>query len=239
MTSKPSVFHILTAFSTKVSSSLTLLNSIPIFLTLMLLLTAHWDIAIEQFFYTPGEGFANPPFFQWMFTYGPFPGLFLSLGSLIVFLLSYGIHALKPWRRQALVLSLTMAVGSGLIVHALLKDHWGRPRPKQLEMFGGTQQFRPFYSPNFFQQTEPAKSLPCGHCSTGFYFFAAAILFQRTQKKAWLYGSLVLSMLLGGLLGFVRMAQGGHFLSDVLISALIMWLTAYFLARWIMKEPTP
>ena len=51
-----------------------------------------------------------------------------------------------------------MAIGVGLFTHILLKDHWGRPRPKQVTQFGGTQEFHPFYKPNFFDQPQPSRA---------------------------------------------------------------------------------
>lgn len=197
---------------------------------------SQWDLQISNYFYMPGKGFSQLPHFHWIFTYGPWPGLTLSIGSFALFLLSYGMTSLKRWRNPALLLTLTMAIGSGLIVHVLLKDHWGRPRPKQIEQFGGKQQFRPYYRPNFFEQKEPAKSFPCGHCSTGFYFFALALIAKRSGNKRLFYSTLLLALLLGAGLSLARIAQGGHFLSDVLISGLIMWLTAYVLARWLLKS---
>ena len=49
-----------------------------------------------------------------------------------------------------------MIVGAWLIIDFALKDHWGRPRPRQVKEFGGMQEFRPYYGkPNFFHQPEP------------------------------------------------------------------------------------
>ena len=60
----------------------------------------------------------------------------------------------------------------------------------------------------------------------GFYFFTVALIGMRLQKKRVFYLGLVLTIFLGAALSLIRMAQGGHFFSDVLMSALIMWLTA-------------
>ena len=115
---------------------------------------------------------------------------------------------------------------AGFIRHTAFKDHWGRPRPKQVVEFGGHQQFRPYYSPNFFNQPEPSRSFPCGHCTMGYYFFAVAFVLRRMGSKIWEVVSYIFALLLGSALGLARMAQGGHSLSDVLWTALIMWLVA-------------
>ena len=44
------------------------------------------------------------------------------------------------------------------------------------------------------------------------------------------------ALVLGGLLGLARVAQGGHFLSDVIWAAALMWFVAYALFHW-MKFP--
>ena len=61
----------------------------------------------------------------------------------------------------------------------------------------------------------------------GFYFFSLALVFKRWGRRGLFYAAMAFSFALGIALGITRMAQGGHFLSDVLATALIMWLTAY------------
>lgn len=189
-------------------------------------LTPALDLAISGYFFRQSL-FASNSLYTFMFDYGPIPAHLLCAAAVIVLALSYYADQWKSWRRPALVLVLTMAVGAGLIVHAVLKDHWGRPRPKQIIEFGGHQAFRPFYRPNFFNQPEPSKSFSCGHCSMGFYFFAPALIARRYGMKHLFWTCLFLAFFWGSLLSLTRIAQGGHFFSDILVSALVMWLTAY------------
>lgn len=197
------------------------------------------DMDLASYFYTPvvgGKGeFVDHGFYNFMYFYGVIPGEAAGLLAFIMFVLTYFLPKWKKWRPAALVLLLTMVLGAGFIVHTLLKDQWGRPRPKQVEQFGGIQSFRPYYKPNFFHQPEPSKSFPCGHCTMGFYFFAFALVFKRLGKTAWFYCALAFALLLGAALGITRMAQGGHFFSDVLMTALIMWLVAYT-CDWLVFE---
>lgn len=190
--------------------------------------SAHVDLAVEQFFYTPGNPghFTSAPFFTFMYEWAPYPALTIGWLAAAILLISY----LKGWwsylRSSCWICILTLVIGGGVITHLLLKDHWGRPRPRQVDMFGGDQPFRPYYSPNLWQQPEPSKSFPCGHCTTGFFFFAVALIGERYQSRALYYGGFIAAWLLGGALAVTRMAQGGHFLSDILAAALIMWETA-------------
>lgn len=192
--------------------------------------TAPLDLYIAHFFYSIGndsvEHFVSSRFLDFLFDMGPLPANLVALGATLLLLLSYLFKKLKPSRNPCLVLLLTYALGAGLIINGVLKEYWGRPRPKQVEEFGGTQPFRPYYKPNFFHQPQPSKSFPCGHCAAGFYFFALALVGRRLHsQKLWRLG-LLLAFTLGIALSFARMAQGGHFLSDTLFSALLMWYVA-------------
>lgn len=187
------------------------------------------DLAISHYFYD--GSFQSGFWLDFIYNYAIIPAWVMVMMSVILLIGSSWIPKWKTWRGDAAVLVLTLAIGSGLIVHLALKDHWGRPRPKQVIEFGGHQPFRPYYEPNFFHQPEPSKSFPCGHCTMGFYFFALALLGRRYQSRKIYYLGMTLAWGLGLLLGITRIAQGGHFFSDVLISALIMWYIALLLTQ--------
>lgn len=214
----------------------TLLWIFPIlFCALIAPFTPYLDLSIERFFYKPDNHFVEHPFFEAFYNYAIYPCWFVSIPAMIILVLTYFKKSIKSWRPHALYLVVVLALGSGFFVHAVLKDNWGRPRPKQVIEFGGKQEYRPFYKPNFFNKPEPSRSFPCGHCSVGFYFFAFVFMGWRLNKKWLTYSGWMLATTLGILLGITRMAQGGHFFSDVLISALIMWLTA-LICDWLIYE---
>ncbi len=202
---------------------------IPIILMILIAPFTPWlDLSIAKYFYHPENlaKFSTGPLFDFVFNYGIVPAWIVFIFSTIILSLSYILKRFTSWRAPCLVLVLSFVMGAGFFTHLLLKDHWGRPRPRQVTEFGGTQNFRPFYSPNFFDQPEPSKSFPCGHCSMGFYFFALALVGYRLNKKWLTYLGFGIALALGVLLGACRIMQGGHFFSDVLFSALLMWLTA-------------
>lgn len=205
-----------------------------IFLPLLLVIlitpfTPFLDLSISQYIYDSNQGsFISNDFTKFVYNYGFYPADILCLLALIVLAVSFFKPDWIKWRRPALVLISTLIVGGGLITHIALKDQWGRPRPKQVIEFGGQQEFRPYYKPNFFNQPEPSKSFSCGHCTTGFFFFALALVGKRLKNKKITYLGWALAVTLGILLSVVRILQGGHFFSDTLITALIMWETALF-----------
>ncbi len=196
--------------------------------------SAELDLKISHFFYQTGS-FSTYPLWTWFYTYGLWPAWILA-GLACLGLGLSAFNAYRHWCRPCLFLILTLALGSGLIIHACLKDHWGRPRPRQTIEFGGAQPFRPYYQPHFWHQPEPSKSFACGHGSLGFYFFALSALGAFYQRRRVYYLGLGLAWGLGIGLSLARIAQGGHFLSDTLASALIMWLTTWILAYVLLKQ---
>jgi lipid A 4'-phosphatase len=190
------------------------------------------DLSVSHAFFKDGQ-FSNAAFWQFIYSYGPVPAWIL-IGLSLIGLISSFTKRFRFFRAPSFYLIFTLAIGSGIIVHAILKDHWGRPRPRQAIEFGGSQTFKPFYQP-CFSATEPSRSFSCGHCTMGFYFFSLTLLafFYRRWLLFWI--SFLLTWGLGISLSLARIAQGGHFFSDVLVSFLIMWLTAWIGAFFLLR----
>ncbi|PWB67577.1 MAG: hypothetical protein C3F14_01695, partial [Deltaproteobacteria bacterium] len=138
-------------------------------------------------------------------------------------------------RRSRLIgtfLLLCVALGPGLIVNGILKDHWGRPRPRQIVEFAGRME----YVPPLLPARTHGKSFPCGHCSVGYLYAAGWWAWRRSHPKRAAV-SLAAGMVVGTLLGFGRMAAGGHFLSDVAWSGLISFGVAHALYYYVLRIP--
>lgn len=196
--------------------------------------TPNIDMEIERYFYVDGH-FQSNGLVWFIYTFGVVPGWIIAIGSLALFGMSFIYSSLKPWRLYILLPLLTMIVGAGIIIDKSFKDHWGRPRPKQIQEFGGPQNFHPFYKPNFFNSNEPSKSFPSGHCSMGFLFFSVALVGKRLGDRRLFWLGIASALILGAFLGYARMAAGGHFFSDVFMSAAIMWWSALF-CEWLLFQ---
>lgn len=194
--------------------------------------SAELDLKVSHFFYRDGA-FISHPFWDWVFIYGLWPAWILFIAALFGYILSFK-QAYRSWRIPCLYLVLTFGVGSGLIIHAVLKENWGRPRPRQVAEFGGEQPFLPYYSPNI-GNPNPSKSFASGHASLGFYFFSLVLLGKLYRSKFVYWLGCGLAWGLGTLLSLTRIVQGGHFLSDIFAAALVMWLTAWGLAYWLFR----
>jgi membrane-associated PAP2 superfamily phosphatase len=184
-----------------------------------------WDYRLASIFYHP----ENPDdvwplqhawFLKLLFDYAfPFT-VAAGGGALLVFLLSHVHDHSRRYRRQALYVLLVIALGPGLVVNLIVKDHWGRPRPVHIQEFGGEFQYVP---PVKLGHTTD-KSFVCGHCSVGYAFFAVYFLAQNHKL---IY--LALTLGLAWTMGFTRMTAGGHFVSDILWSGYLVFLVAYAL----------
>jgi membrane-associated PAP2 superfamily phosphatase len=188
------------------------------------------DLAAADLFRTPccRWPMAEVPFWHFLYLYGVWGGALLVAAALTALPLSYWYpRRFLRWRRAALFLVLVAAIGPGLVVNVAFKDHYGRPRPREVQELGGAERFLPVWVPG---RDREAKSFPCGHCSMGFYL-ATPYLVLRRRRRALAYAFAGSGLVAGGLLGIARMMAGGHFLSDVVWSAGMVWLVALALHR--------
>jgi len=121
------------------------------------------------------------------------------------------------------------------MVNAVFKDHWGRPRPREIVQFGGKKQFlQPW------QKGEDGKgrSFPSGHASAAFYMTAPYFIYRRSNKRiarVWLLSGLVFGLFMS----IARITQGGHFLSDNLWAWGMVHLCALVLAACLKLDRAP
>jgi membrane-associated PAP2 superfamily phosphatase len=194
------------------------------------------DIEAARWFHHPSLADPWPVASQpvWHLFYRSAPWVTGSLAVAGAALLIAGLARGKSerFRLLGIFLLLCVAVGPGLIINGILKDHWGRPRPRQIVEFGGRLE----YVPPLLPARTHGKSFPCGHCSVG-YLYAAGWWVWRRRHPLRAAGSLAAGTALGTLLGFGRMAAGGHFISDVVWSGLIALGVAHALYYYILRIP--
>ncbi len=198
----------------------------------LLILVPAIDLGVSGWFYRPGDGFFLADRAPLRIVHA---GARYLVGATILMLLAILIAAAMKrgpvfgiGPRAAIFLLLSLALGPGLVVNSLFKDHWGRARPVQVTAFGGDKQFTPAFVPS--DQCYRNCSFPAGDPSVGFFFVSAALLVaDRPRRRLAMTGAL----LLGALFGIVRLAQGGHFLSDVVTSGFLTVAIGWALWRWI------
>jgi lipid A 4'-phosphatase len=193
------------------------------------------DLWASGLFYRPSERFFLADDWPFRLVYRAVPYLvdIVVVGVPAVFLLSLwrGRPVCGIDRRAATFLLLALALGPGLLVNTVLKDHWGRARPSQTVAFGGTQQFTP--APLPARQCAHNCSFPAGHPAIGFYLVSFAFLLRDRRRRRQAEAAAIAA---GVLIGIVRMAQGGHFLSDVVFSGLLVYATSWLLYHLVVVQ---
>jgi membrane-associated PAP2 superfamily phosphatase len=167
------------------------------------------------------------------------PGLAWLAGSALV------VAWWRTWRggrgmarRVALYLLLSLALGPGLLVNGVLKPHWGRPRPAEVQQFGGQREFRTPLAADpvgLAARGSNGRSFPSGHAAMGFWttsaFFVARLLLPALAPWA-----LAATLSFGLLAGAARVVAGRHFLSDILWAGLLVFVLNALLAWWLLHR---
>jgi membrane-associated phospholipid phosphatase len=169
---------------------------------------------------------------QWIFNYFTFPGIYdrawgrmlrlagyLPLWSIVA--LALVLHDWVPRRRRTLPqasrrgLLLLWSTALGGIIAELLKIVFRRERPGLTD---GAHVFRPWSDQPF---STARLGLPSSEVAVA---FAAATVLARLFPEAWL-----LWYLLAVGCALTRVASGAHFMSDVLLAALVGYVSALVL----------
>ena len=193
------------------------------------------DLVIERAFYEPKSGFVFNSLSEVtvlrkvvMWAYGIWYGIVcLFIGGFIIRKISV-LPSGKGWNfHQWLYLGLTSLIGPLLVSNIILKNNWGRARPRQVEEFGGKMDYS--LPLQLSDQCQTNCSFVAGEPSSMFMIFIS-LAFIVSTRRYWFVG---LALVLGSLSGLMRMGQGGHFFSDVVFAGLFMAMVAAII-YWIM-----
>jgi lipid A 4'-phosphatase len=202
------------------------------------------DLWVSERYFATGEGFvgASLPWVAWLHQYVPGIGYSLmAAAALFLVLLPWfkrmaasGKHlsmaTLLHAKRSAVAGLLAAGLCSGLIVHAVLKEFVGRPRPVETVAFGGSAPFVPVFQrgdhPNLH------KSFVSGHATTAFLLMGLGLVCRPRWRLRWL----LIGSVAGSLVGLARVMQGAHYLGDVVFAFHAVWLSCEVVA-WFMARP--
>lgn len=193
------------------------------------------DLAVTDLFFRAGEGFSasqNPTLKAFRKSSDVVLGILLLglLGRLGLVLARRGSEAFMTARRTSYLL-VALVVGPGLVVNGILKSHWGRPRPVAVDAFGGDAPYQSVWRMSDWCQTNC--SFVSGEASSSAWFVAALVLVPSRYRVA--VGIPVVAYAV--LLSANRIAFGGHFLSDVVLSWTISGLVFAALYRLMVSAP--
>jgi membrane-associated PAP2 superfamily phosphatase len=202
-------------------------------ISLVFLLAPSLDLAVSGLFYLGASGFLDQRY--------PLVEVVRETGRILewAFALAVGvplaIKVLLPDRRllvrprASLFVLLSYALGPGLLVNALLKEYWGRARPREILEFGGDAEFSPVWW--ISDQCERNCSFVSGEAAAAFWLVGLVFLVPRE----WRLWTAIATVAAAAAISFARIAAGAHFLSDVLLAWLLTLLVMMTLDRLILQ----
>lgn len=201
-----------------------------VLLLVVFLMWPELDLRVSQWFY-------DPELTEWIWRDHPLNtsiyAIFRYLPYWLVPVLLV-MTAIAWWKGSSLrsqrfvwtFLLSTLLIGPGILVHNVFKEGFERPRPRQVQEFGGKSGFTPAWVISD-QCVGKCKSFVSGHSAMGFYLMVLAWVFRR---RFWLWAGVGV----GVVVSLVRISQGGHFISDTLFAGLLCYFVYRLMAGWIL-----
>ena len=124
-----------------------------------------------------------------------------------------------------------LVIGPIFLVNVILKDTWGRPRPVQVSLFGGDAPYVEVW--RISDWCDLNCSFVSGEASSAIWLVAVAMLMPKAVRAPAVAVALVYALLLS----LNRIAFGGHFLSDVVISFGLTLLVIAIVHRVVIERP--
>jgi lipid A 4'-phosphatase len=212
----------------------TLLTGAVLCAIALLVLAVHpdFDLDVARRFYVPPHHFIADTPVGVVARYVAWIGPFVLLGLLVIAgAAAYaGLWPARwaPRPRSLLFIVLSFALSPGLFVYGTFKPLAHRPRPHSVVELGGPDAFRPFT--RFDGACMHSCSFPSGETAGSLWTVAPASLLPLPWRGVAIGAALVF----GAATGLLRIAFGGHFLSDVLGAAFVT-LLALLLARGLIS----
>lgn len=193
------------------------------------------DLAVSNLFYRVGDGFflSQEPALRALRKSSTYVMGLILLAALV----GVGMRLFRDSERRTLCarrcgfLLIGLALGPGLVVNTWLKGSWGRARPIQTDLFGGDGAFTPAWT--LSEACAHNCSFVSGEASSAAWMIAGLILLPR----AWRAKAAVPLIAYAVALSMNRLAFGGHYLSDILLSWAITGLVLAVLHRVMVACP--
>lgn len=218
------IFHPARRFSTRHAQ--VFLGLVLVFVCTALALAPQIDLAIARFFYVDGHFIAATALGRAARMLARTLPFLLLGGLTLAWVVGRIARDMRfvPRGRSLAWLFLSMALGPGLVVDGM-KEISHRPRPAQVTEFGGPWAFRPYY---LFDGRCPANcAFPSGEAAAAFWTLAPASLAPPPLRPAAIGAALIFGLATS----LLRLAFGGHFLSDVVFAGILTAAVVFGLRR--------
>jgi len=177
------------------------------------------DIAVSGLFVSEGQfflrdnlllnGLAKTAFYGARLLFA-----FLALGAVVTYARKKAVAGISG--KACVFLLLSLLIGPGLMANVVFKDHWGRARPRDVELFGGTKPFVP--AAIISDACHRNCSFVSGDASFGFFLPAFAYVVPQRRRRHVFWGAVGVGSLFAG----ARILLGAHFLSDVVYACVLV-----------------
>ena len=197
-----------------------------------------FDISFSNFFYSGNNQFIVQHYLVHKVYFYEFIIRELMLPIIVIFLLFFPIF-IKFFKNiknkfsdfnlktKDILYIWSSALMVTIIVENIFKNFWGRARPVDTTIFGGQKDFTTWI--NYSSECATNCSFVSGDASVGFFI---ACMYYITKKNIYLY----LSVIFGLIIGITRIGAGAHFLSDILMSFvlinIILFTNNYCFKQW-------
>lgn len=191
------------------------------------------DLQTSSLFFKDSFYMRNDLWVRFVYHVGPLFAVLVGISSaisLIVMKSKKNTHFLGMPKKAHIFLLVFLIIGPWMLVNNGFKEFSGRARPRNIVEFNGTKQFTKVFV--IANQCKSNCSFVSGHSAAGFFFCTMSLLFTGRKRKA----IFAFGIALGSLLGLVRIIAGGHFLSDVYFSFVVVYLSGLLLHYWMYKD---
>lgn len=172
------------------------------------------DIALSQYFYKETFWLAKNPIVKFIHKSVFYVAYIIYIYALALLLRSRD----RISGKRFLAFITTYGLVPGAFVNSLLKAHWGRPRPNQVDLFGGHV---PFYKVPLLPTGLEAQyaGYVSGHAALAFFVTMIGVFVDQQRQRFWI----LMGFSYWAIVALVRVVEGGHFLSDVLLAGCYVW----------------
>ena len=129
--------------------------------------------------------------------------------------------------KELFYICVSTIFGLVFLINVILKNLWGRARPNDILEMGGEYFFTPWYQ--ISNQCTSNCSFVSGDAAVG---FSLVVFYFIIKNEIYLW----LALFFGLIIGIIRIMEGGHFLSDIIFSCIIVFLYNLLIHSYYLKK---